>query len=467
MKKVLLLIKNDKIQEVVESIDGFEVVGRIDNKDELMESLEVYPAEILLATEGVYGREKTSLVETLCLAKNKYPNLKIIYLLGSDLDVENKEQLSTLSLLVKNGIFNIYVRKKIGRNTIAELLNNDGKYEDVSYLIDAEDNPTPLPEKPSYNENTYSGKVSEGKNNVIVVSSIKPGTGKSFISTNIAADIARFGMPKKDGNSPSVVIIEGDLQTLSVGTLLGIENNIYNLREALNRAANIVNMYGQMTGTYEDQKEFKEFIRKCCLPYRDQSNLYALVGSQLNYSDIENINPFQYYYMVEVISELFDVVIVDANSSLEHRTTGPILQLAKQCFFVLDLDYNNIRSNLRYRQELLSLGVMDKIKYVLNKAVTKEAQSMFAEPLDYTAEDLKANGFDVAAEIPMVDNALVLNRMYDKIPLVYDTSFATLAARMEFSRLSDTIWKMNNGFDLKMELRELQEAGKKKGKKRR
>ena len=57
-----------------------------------------------------------------------------------------------------------------------------------------------------------------------MISSIKPGCGKSFVSTNVATAIAKFG-DKKDGRQPRVCILEADLQTLSVGTLLSLEDD--------------------------------------------------------------------------------------------------------------------------------------------------------------------------------------------------------------------------------------------------
>lgn len=461
MKTIYVASAKERLVDVIRQNSNVNVTGVTDNKFDLLslkKSTENIP-DIIFATEGLQSNGvQTALIDILCSLKKSMPNTKIIYFSGCNLDMEDELSVSSLAQLVEYGIYNIYAHKSVSPSMINNAIERDMSYEDVEYLY-------------KFREDTHTkekqaevNSFSDSRSNVIVVSSIKPGTGKSFVSTNIAADIARFGKVKNNGKAPNVVIIEGDLQTLSVGTLLGIENNTYNLKEALLQAGKIIDEEGRMVGTYKEQERFKTFLRKCCLPYKNQSNLYALVGSQLNFTELCNINPYQYYYMVEVIAEMFDVVIIDANSSLEHRTTGPILQLASQCYYVIDLDFNNIRSNLRYKQELANLGVSHKIKYILNKAITQEALSHFAEKLDYDEDNLNADGFEIVGRVPMIDTAVVLNRMYDKTPIVYDENYMTLLARMEFCQIASKIWPMSNITKLRIELDQLKESNEKNSK---
>lgn len=468
MRKIYVAASKDRLVQVIAQNPEVELIGSTNNKEDLYNLIHettIMP-DIIFATEGLDGGYNSmALIDILCELKQKLPRVKIIYFSGCNIDMEDELSVNSLSQLVDFGIYNIYTRKSVSPSIINNAISRDMQKEDVEFLYKFKNIVKPLPEKPVYDNSIIEGVLDEGKSNVVVVSSIKPGTGKSFASTNIAANIARFGKQKPNGREPNVVIVEGDLQTLSVGTLLGIENNTYNLKEALIQASKIVNDRGEMIGSYQDQENFKKFIRKCCLPYRNQPNLYALVGSQLNFTELGGINPYQYYYMIEVISEMFDVVIIDANSSLEHRTTGPILQLASQCYYIIDLDFNNIRSNLRYKQELANLGVSKKIKYILNKAITQDVLSNFAEKLDYDEKNLIADGFDVIGRIPMIDTAVVLNRMYDKIPIVYDESYVTLLARMEFCQIAGRIWPMSNVTKLKIELDELKKKAPKTKKK--
>ena len=468
-KNMIVIAKNTALIGVIQKRSDVNIVDIINNKDYIYDSISKNSSKIdtIFATEGIDGSLDETLIEILCEIKNRFNFLRIIYLTACDVDMQNESMLESLTMLLQCGIYDIYGQKKISPSIINDLIDIPKTFNDVKkYYYEkprTSSKITELPKDSYFDDSIIEGRISEGKKNVIAISSIKPGTGKSFISTNIAADIARFGAFKKGTNKrPSVVVVEGDLQTLSVGTLLGIENDTYNLREALKRAEQIVTENGEMIGSYDQQEQYKKFVRKCCLPYRDQENLFAIVGSQLNFTEIGNISPYRYFYMIEVISEMFDVVIIDANSSLEHRTTGPILQLASQCYYVLDLDFNNVRSNLRYRQELANLGALSKVKYILNKAITQEAQQNFSEKLDFDEEKLKGSGFEIVGRVPMIDNVVVLNRMHEKVPIVYDTSYSTLLARMEFCELSRKIWPMSNVVPLKLELEELKKKNKRK-----
>ena len=102
------------------------------------------------------------------------------------------------------------------------------------------------------------------------------------------------------------------------------------------------------------------------------NNLYALVGSQLTLQELENVNAMHYLYLVETITNDYDVVIVDTNSSLTHVTTFPLLNLSKYCYYILNLDFNNIRNNSRYRSFLEKIQIADKVKYILNENITKK-----------------------------------------------------------------------------------------------
>ena len=55
-----------------------------------------------------------------------------------------------------------------------------------------------------------------------------------------------------------------------------------------------------------------------------------------------------------------DVVIIDSNSSLVHVSTIPLLQLCSKVFYVLNLDFNNIRNN---KHNLCNYIIYNNINY--------------------------------------------------------------------------------------------------------
>ncbi len=283
--------------------------------------------------------------------------------------------------------------------------------------------------------------------NLAIMSSIKPGTGKSFLSVNVATAIAAYGKKTAKGQRPKVALIEGDLQNLSIGTLLQIEDSKKNLKNVMKRIAEIVTKEGEFIGTPYQVEEINSYIKSSFLPYGKLKNLLCLVGSQLSFEEIEDIAPHYYTYLVEAIAPEFDVVIVDTNSALTHVTTYPLLQMAKNCFYILNLDFNNIRNNTRYRETLQNIGVLDKVKYILNEDLTKEIIKNQKEDLLYTSEHLAESGFNLVAKVPLIDKSIFLNRLYNGTPVVLDENNKdTALAKKELLKVANEIYPIE-GFD--------------------
>lgn len=443
MERILIASKFSQIQKIAQQLEGFVVVGFTNNKENITPMLEQYEPNTLFVVDGLSG--DGDVIDIMIQAKLTYHDLKIIFATG-EVDKSNMLALDPLAKLTDYGIYDIYTSTRYNAKMIETMLRNKKTIQDVKDIRrfkNDEGNKSVLVLRPK----------ADGYNNIVAVSSIKPGTGKSFTSTNMAMAIAKYGKPKIDGSMPKVAIVEGDLQSLSVGTLLQLHNERYNLKAALAKVATIIDENGRFTVDEYRQREVKDFILRCFISHPEVPNLYALTGSQLSIREIDFVNPYQYFVMIKMVVDEFDLIIIDSNSSLEHRTTGPILQLAKTCFFVMDLDFCNVRSNLRYRQILEELGLTHKIRYVLNKDITPQLADSFTEPLKYGARSLEADGFNLVAKFPMIDAAVISNRLYEGKPIILDKTRDTLFARMEISKLADSIWPMNNQFELNNELK--------------
>lgn len=458
MQGLLLAVKTQKIVDLLLKSNSipFDILGNVRTNDSVEAAINKYKPDVLLITEGLDATIYVDTVDMLISIKNKYPNLRIIFLAG---EVENNDTqgINRLGKLVENQIYDICHTKTLSAKTILNLLNNPRNIHDVEYLLRYKN----VKGDTTFELEDYdSNQVSEGYANVFIFTSIKPGSGKSFVATNVSAAIAKWGQRKRDGNFPKVAIVEGDLQTLSVGTLLQLDDRERNLKNALNAVARVIDDEGNVFGTDAQIEEVKHYIRKCFLKCYQVDNLYALVGSQLTLSELNEINPYQYYFMIEQISEMFDIVIVDTNSSLEHKTTGALLDLSRNCYYIIDLDYNNIANNIRYRNELNKLGVMSKVRYILNKDIPDYMQERYAEKLEYTSQNLNTSGFELVAKIPMIDTTVVYNRAKRGTPLVLDKTEITLPARKEIFLIADEIYPV----DVYASLNEEIEGYKNKGK---
>lgn len=467
MLKILLATGQQKLNEIIETriipvVDG-ELVGKVDCKSDLLPTAQILNPNLVIVSKALSGTDKT-ILETLLELKKMMPNLRIIFLAGS-VDSNDKEKMLELGTLVTAGIFDIHHEKSITKTILLDLIQNPKSRESVQYFLKyMKANQINEDEIVEFQEEVEDGGDVEidGYKNVILVSSIKPGTGKSFVSTNLATDIARFGIKKKDGSRPKVAIIEGDLQTLSLGTLLGFEDDDkLNLKTVMDKIATVFDNEGHLIDDPVAIKKVNEFIISAFKPYYSIKNLYALVGSQLRIDELDAVKACYYAYLIEVVKDYFDVIIIDSNSSLVHVSTIPLLQLCSKVFYVLNLDFNNIRNNKRYQKTLQDLDVFHKVKYILNEDINNEYRNLLGqellEEIQYDGDALADSGFDLVARIPEIPKEIFLNRLYEAVPISLDETDYTLKARIEISKVSQEIWDVENYEWLEKEFSRYQE----------
>lgn len=449
--RLLVATGNSQIDLSIKRIREDEVVGTTLYKDELEKQCEQLNPDTLIVTEMLNGQE--NLTSILLKIKTKYPNLRIIYLTG-EINIKNEKEVNPLALLAMAGIYDIITEKEITLNMLNKILDNPKGEKDVDFLIKAT------------NKNINSSKevikkidfiipeeykeVDENiRNNLYVISSIKPGTGKSFVSVNIATAIAEYGIDTNTGKRPKVGLIEADLQNLSLGTLLGFEDdNDKNIKAAMDKIGKIVSQNGDLFGNAREIEEVNDEIKKCFIPYYKVKNLKALVGSQLTFEEVENITGYHYMYLIDAVIDDFDVLIVDTNSALTHTTTFPLLSMSKNCYYILNLDFNNVRNNLRYKETLKKMGISDKVKYILNEDISNETNSDYTgvsiEKLIFTADHLEDSGFNLEARIPVIPKTVFLNRLYEGTPIVLDENKENKQIRYEILKIANQIYPIKD-----------------------
>ena len=433
---ILLCTNKDALINIFEkgklsTVYGF--AGYVTNKDEVVGKLQRLngKVDIVIVTEALSSNSGISTISLIRQVHSAFKDIRIIYIAG-EVDSDDVGRINSLGMLVKEGIYDIYHQSKLNSVILQDLIDNPKTYSDVAYLTKYLDSQT---------------DISAGYKNVVMVSSIKPGSGKSMIAVNMAVAIAKYGVETADGKRehPRVAIVEGDLQTLSVGTLLQIENHNRNVREALRSISRSINDDGYILGSDEEIEKVRSEVLNCFVKHHDPqlSNLYVLAGSQMSLNDLNIISPYHYYFLITTIIPYFDVIIVDTNSSLEHKTTAPLFELADHCYYILDLDSNNIRNNIRYRRELEVLGVAPKIKYILNRDLTADEQAKCVENLSYSSLDVEKAGFKLIEKIPMVDMSIVYNRIKRGSPIVLDTDPKLKKIRDALLRIANSTYQLD------------------------
>lgn len=459
---------NEKMQKV------FNVVKTVDNRNNIMKAVQEHPeTDVVLVSDGLTGKGKP-LTQIMIDVHLEYRDVRVVYLTSEVKRSQMKYRMPQLGYLVRTRIYDIVAETPIMMPHIFEALVKPATKENVDWIfrfIDAEEE-TGAPqekievfiERASNEDESMRGTLS----NLHVFSSIKPGTGKSFVATNIATAIAKYGKVNKNGDRPRVALIDGDMQNLSIGTLLQVENDKKNIKTVMDKIKTIQDEDGFEIDNPPLVAEVKSFVRSAFIPYAHSDNLHVLAGSNLDWTEVQGFRATGFTWLLQTIQHDYDVIIMDSSSSLAHVSTAPMMLLAKDIFYILNLDFNNIRNNSRYQNTLIQYGFFDKVKYILNENITKDIvkEQDWEEELIFDSESVSQNGFDIAGTIPVIEKTTFLNRIFQGKPIVLDTDTHTLDARVEISRIANTIWEIDNLEYLEDRLKKKKEderGGKRRG----
>lgn len=449
--KVLMATGIKDLDSSVSKLTNCEVVGISKTKEDLYVDINNHKPQVVIVSDLLEGDGLLSgMLPTL---KREFHFTRFIYLAGQ-LNPRDQERIDELGKLVLNGIYDICIAKALNLELLDNLIKNPKTEESVSYLAKNILNNESM-EQFDFPISGLAQAKNIGKgtiDNVYVFTSVKPGTGKSFLSVNTACAIAKYGVKKENGEKPRVAIVEADLQTLSIGTILNIkEDKKKNMKTAMEAISTIFDK-GNLVGDDSSTMLVNKLIKDCMVPYDGLDNLYVLAGSTLTPEEVDSlkISSEYYIYLLEVLRKEYDIVIIDTNSSMMHITTYPLLQKAERCFYIMNLDINNVRNNLRYLGVLKKLNLTDKIGWILNENIENnkkfKEQGIDIETLHFTAEDLETKyRMNFVAKIPAISKTIFLNRVYDGTPLVLDEDSVThtLDAKKELLHLADMIWKID------------------------
>ena len=455
--KVLAATGIEALNDGVKTLEQCNVIAIANDSNAVYDKIEETHPQIVIISDWLSGED--SVTELLLDLKRQYNYIRFIYLAGQ-LDPRNQERIDELGRLVLSGIYDICISKNVNLEVIDNLIKNPKQEAAVSFLAKIILN-SANPSEFVKDDEVLTGLSDAGKmikgtmDNVYVFTSIKPGTGKSFLSVNTACAIAAYGKTKDDGEKPKVALIEADLQTLSIGTILDIkEDKKKNMKSAMEAISTIFDK-GNMIGDDNSVMLVNKVIRECMQPYGKIENLHVLTGSTLTPEEIDSlkITPEYYIYLLDIIRKEYDVVIIDTNSSMFHITTYPILQKAYRCYYILNLDINNIRNNLRYYGTLKKLGLVEKIRWILNENIenkknTKENGTNI-EKLEFTADEFEEQYFKLSVKVPSVPKTVFLNRLYNGTPVVLDKNIEyTKEVKLALMELANQVWDVSEALEV-------------------
>lgn len=451
----------------------FNVVDFVDNRNNIVKTVKENPnTDIVLVSDGLTG-EGESLSQIMIDVHLNYPGIRVIYLTSEVKRSQAQARMTQLGYLVRTHIYDIIAESPLTMKSIVQSLIKPATKDNVDWILrfinQEEEISAPKEEVEVLvdEETKRKGRKRGVVDNLFVFSSIKPGTGKSFIATNIAVAIAKYGTMKKNGERPKVALIDGDMQNLSIGTLLQVEDEKYNLRTVMDKIHSVHDEQGNEIDNPRLISKAKNFIKDSFIPYTHSDNLHVLAGSQLQWDKVQDFTDSDFTYLLQSIKNEYDVIIMDSSSNLAHVSTAPMLVMASRLYYILNLDFNNIRNNSRYNGTLAEFGVQDKVKYILNESITKDSikEQEWSEDLIFNEEAIKQNGFDLVGSIPIIEKTTFLNRIFMGEPVAMDDQTHTLDARIAISEIANQIWDIENLPYLKEKKEKLEASknGKRKG----
>lgn len=449
MKKIICATGMATLNETVAGMQGYEVVAAPTTMEETKQAIPLTQADILILTELVEGEE--DFAEFIVWITQNYSQLRIVLLTGG-LNLEDPDRKRFFEVIYTAGVYDIIYGESIKKDVLENLLNNPNTKDSLSFLGRKKGQRA----KSSFSfdaQNEELANIQKYYNNVFSFSSIKPGTGKSFCSINVATLIAEYGARSPEtGKAPKVALIEADLQNLSIGTLLGItgDKKTNNLKTALEKISTIMEdptedhpSLIEDTSIIEDTNKF--IVEECFRRFSKAPNLYTLVGSELTYEQLADIKEYQYSYLIDLASKNFDVVIIDTNSSFEQRNTFSMLAQSKICFYILNLDFNNVRNNIRYLPFLERWGIKERIQYILNQYIPEDPPidyfGLSIEKLDFDAGFIESRlGKQFLAKIPALPLTVFLNCAFNNTPVALTNKDETFEVRYQLTKIANTIW---------------------------
>jgi len=218
---------------------------------------------------------------------------------------------------------------------------------------------------------------------VVTVFSTKGGVGKSVLSTNLGVALATL--------SQSVVLVDLDLQFGDVGIMLGLEPTLTIAGAAqANDRLDAELLSGYMV-------EHSSGLKCLLAPVQPE--------------EAESITPGRIARILELLSEMFDAVIVDTCAALDE-TVLTALDRSDHVLAVTMMDVASIKNTRISLQKLHQLGYDgDFVEVVLNRADSK----VFLAP----AQVEKAIGRGISVQIP--SDRIVPQSVNKGVPVVLES----------------------------------------------
>lgn len=318
MKKILLAVNYDKLEDYIAKIEGLEVVSIVNTRRKLINECIDKSPEILLISRNLPGMEDMKDLIIKLTSKN-FINLRIIFLYGN----EDSEKDKFIDFIISRGIYDYHIGS-LDNETLESLLFKPRTRDDVKHDV---------LHKPSYsNDGHIENHQSESKDPEakIIVKYIKEydipkdykkiflfvspeSTGKSEVAANVSISLSENG--KKVG-------------------LIDFDTENYGLRHNFLKKNEVEMIYFEKLFNEKSDLDMSEIDKSEILDfgYKVNPKLYVFTSKpniQIEIS-IERLN-----YVIRKIREHVDVIIIDVGKNVSKDILNTLLELANIEKFII------------------------------------------------------------------------------------------------------------------------------------
>ncbi|CUH87607.1 helicase/secretion neighborhood CpaE-like protein [Phaeobacter sp. CECT 5382] len=243
---------------------------------------------------------------------------------------------------------------------------------------------------------------------VIVCHGLAGGTGSTTLAVNLAWELAEMS----DQKTPSVCLLDFDMQQGSVSTYLDIPRREV-VMEMLSETENMdADMFGQ-----------------ALMPFQDKLQVLTAPSDMipLDFISVEDVER-----VVEMARSHFDFVIIDMPHTLV-QWSETILQMAHVYFALIELDMRSAQNALRLKRALQSEGLpFDKLRFALNRA------PKFTDLSGKSRVKRMAESLGISIDLQLPDGGKPITQSCDHgLPLA--TSNAKNPLRKEIAKLARSL----------------------------
>ncbi|MEQ6248634.1 AAA family ATPase [Sulfitobacter sp. HNIBRBA3233] len=266
--------------------------------------------------------------------------------------------------------------------------------------------PDPVPVAAHDGPHLKAGNQRDGA--VIVVHGLAGGTGATTLAVNLAWELATVS--KTD--SPSVCILDFDLQYGSVSTFLDLPRREVVYEMLSDTEAMDEEIFGQALVTFEDK-------------------LHVLTAPT-EMLPLDLVSSDDIMRVLDMARNQFDYVIVDMPSTLV-QWSETVLSSAHIYFATFELDMRSAQNALRFKRALQSEELpIEKLRYVLNRA------PKFTDLSAKSRVKRMAESLDISIDLQLPDGGKPITQANDHgLPLA--SSAAKSPLRREIAKLAASI----------------------------